>query len=115
MAEEVRVDPKSWFSAERTFVAWMHLSLIAAGASLALMAVGQTSENRAAGLLLMVPAIFLASWGAFTYKQRCTALSMKSTNALMDPVGPAIAVCLITVVSLSNSYLGIRNYLLANR
>ena len=58
-AVEVRVDPKSWFAAERTFVAWMHLSLIAAGASLALMAIGQTLENRAAGLVLMVPAVFL--------------------------------------------------------
>ena len=55
----VRVDSKSWFSAERTFVAWIHLALIAAGASFALMGVKQTIEHRAAGLALMVPAIFM--------------------------------------------------------
>ena len=51
-----------------------------------------------------------AAWGASTYKQRCTALSMKRTDALKDPVGPAVAVSLLTVVALGNSYLGIRNY-----
>ena len=52
-----------------------------------------------------------ASWGAYTYRQRCLALNEKSANALKDPVGPAVAVSMMTVVALINSYMGIRKYM----
>eukprot|EP00310_Coccolithus_braarudii_P014879 CAMPEP_0183349856 /NCGR_PEP_ID=MMETSP0164_2-20130417/13906_1 /TAXON_ID=221442 /ORGANISM="Coccolithus pelagicus ssp braarudi, Strain PLY182g" /LENGTH=452 /DNA_ID=CAMNT_0025521651 /DNA_START=409 /DNA_END=1768 /DNA_ORIENTATION=+ len=113
-SDEVRVDAKAWFSAERTFISWMHLSLICAGASLALTAVGQTNANRLAGLMMMAPSIFLAIWGAYTYKRRCAALDAKSSDALKDRVGPALVVSMMTLVAISNSYLGITKYLAAN-
>ena len=108
---EARVDAKAWFSAERTFVAWMHSSLIAAGASFGLIAVGQTNLNRASGLMLLLPATFLAGWGAYMYRVRCNALNRASARGLRDPIGPAIAVSLLTLTAVVNSYMGIRAYL----
>uniref|UniRef100_A0A7S4BTQ0 DUF202 domain-containing protein n=1 Tax=Chrysotila carterae TaxID=13221 RepID=A0A7S4BTQ0_CHRCT len=107
----LRVDHKTWFSAERTFVGWMHLSLITGGTAFALVAIGQSPSNQILGLLLLVPSVFLAGWGAQTYRVRCASLELQRFDAITDTVGPLVAVILMTIVAALNTFLGIRKYL----
>lgn len=41
----IKVEPKVFFANERTFLAWMHISIILAGASIAILAFSGSSEN----------------------------------------------------------------------
>ncbi len=41
----IKVEPKVFFANERTFLAWMHISIILAGASIAILAFSGTNES----------------------------------------------------------------------
>lgn len=41
----IKVEPKVFFANERTFLAWMHISIILAGASIAILAFTGDNEN----------------------------------------------------------------------
>ena len=42
----IKVEPKVFFANERTFLAWMHVSIILAGASIAILAFSDHAPNR---------------------------------------------------------------------
>jgi uncharacterized membrane protein YidH (DUF202 family) len=52
----VKVDPKVFFANERTFLAWLHVSVILAGASVAIVAFSDaqtTTQNELYGVILL--------------------------------------------------------------
>ena len=51
------MEPKVFFANERTFLAWMHISIILAGASIAIMAFSGSNDNPASQLygVVMLP------------------------------------------------------------
>lgn len=53
----IKVEPKVFFANERTFLAWMHISIILAGASIAILAFSSSSENPGSQLygVVMLP------------------------------------------------------------
>ena len=53
----IKVEPKVFFANERTFLAWMHISIILAGASIAILAFSGSSENPGSQLygIVMLP------------------------------------------------------------
>ncbi len=55
----VKVDPKVFFANERTFLAWMHVSVILAGASVAIVAFSDASSvhNQLYGVILLPVSI----------------------------------------------------------
>ena len=55
----VKVDPKVFFANERTFLAWLHVSVILAGASVAIVAFADahTSYNQLYGVILLPVSI----------------------------------------------------------
>ena len=71
---EIKEDHKTRFSAERTLMAWIHLSLTGGGIAIALVAKGDTDPLQMCGVLLMLPALFFSAWGALQYRLRHRAL-----------------------------------------
>jgi hypothetical protein len=53
----IKIEPKVFFANERTFLAWMHISIILAGASIAILAFSGSSENPGSQLygVVMLP------------------------------------------------------------
>ena len=53
----IKVEPKVFFANERTFLAWMHISIILAGASIAILAFSGNDENPGSQLygVVMLP------------------------------------------------------------
>lgn len=53
----IKVEPKVFFANERTFLAWMHISIILAGASIAILAFTGDSINMGKQIygLIMLP------------------------------------------------------------
>lgn len=50
-----KIDPKVYFSVERTYLAWMHTSIILAGISMAMMDYSEESDNTAFYGLMLLP------------------------------------------------------------
>mmetsp|Transcript_40666 Transcript_40666/g.92216 ORF Transcript_40666/g.92216 Transcript_40666/m.92216 type:complete len:138 (-) Transcript_40666:236-649(-) len=91
----IRVDWKAGFSAERTFMAWMHMVVTLTTIALALIASEQT---RGTGLLLLVPAAVFLLWATISFYRRSYALSQKTMPALEDATGPALVLIVMTLV-----------------
>lgn len=54
-AQSHKIDPKVYFSVERTYLAWMHTSIILSGISMAMMAYSDESDTTALYGLLLLP------------------------------------------------------------
>ena len=76
----IKVEPKVFFANERTFLAWMHISIILAGASIAILAFSGEGANMGKqiyGLLMLPVAIAFIVYAMFQCKYR---VSKNSTN-----------------------------------
>lgn len=53
----IKIEPKVFFANERTFLAWMHISIILAGASIAILAFAEPDDNPRSQIygLVMLP------------------------------------------------------------
>ena len=77
--EYVRVDPKAFFSNERTFIQWMHISVTMGAISLTLATLADSADVRTAGVLLIAPSISFLLYGLFSYYRRL-ALTLAPTQ-----------------------------------
>ena len=78
---QIRVDWKAGFSAERTFMAWVHMVITLTIAALPLVA---SEGTRTTGFLLIVPAGIFLLWAATSFYRRAAALSQKTVPGLED-------------------------------
>lgn len=97
---EVRVDEKTAFSAERTFVQWFHLACTVGFVAFGATSISTSMSMHFTARLLAFPAAFFAVWPVFTHRRRLKALADRSPNGLEDRTGPLVAVCVMVVVVL---------------
>ncbi|KAJ5833112.1 hypothetical protein N7474_001423 [Penicillium riverlandense] len=97
----VRVETKVWLANQRTFIKWLHVSILLSSLSLGLYnAAGK--HNRIAQALAVVYtffALFAAAWGWFMYVKRARLISQRSGKDLDNMFGP-IVVCIGLAVAL---------------
>ncbi|MCJ1479669.1 Phosphate metabolism transcription protein [Lambiella insularis] len=100
-AGPVRVEPKVWLANQRTFIKWMHVSILLA--SLALSLYNGASESntlaRALGVAYTLIALFAGAWGWWMYIGRSRMIEQRSGKDLDNVIGPVI-VCIGLVVAL---------------
>ena len=100
-AGPVRVESKVWLANQRTFIKWLHISILLSSLSLGLYnAAGK--HNRIAQTLAVVYtffAIFAAVWGWFMYERRARLIRQRSGKDLDNMVGP-IVVCIGLAIAL---------------
>lgn len=93
-----RIDPKVFFSNERTFLKWLHMSVTLGSISSGLLGFNdilKTSEYEAHGLRyialsLLLLSIFFCGYAIATYKHRNKLLNAKESNGYADLKGPLI-------------------------
>jgi SPX domain protein involved in polyphosphate accumulation/uncharacterized membrane protein YidH (DUF202 family) len=91
----VRVESKVWLANQRTFIKWLHISILLSSLSLGLYnAAGK--HNRVAQALAVVYtffALFSAAWGWFMYEKRARLIRQRSGKDLDNMIGPLV-VCI---------------------
>ncbi|KAJ5126170.1 hypothetical protein N7448_005481 [Penicillium atrosanguineum] len=97
----VRVESKVWLANQRTFIKWLHISILLSSLSLGLYnAAGK--HNRVAQALAAVYtffALFSAAWGWYMYEKRARLIRQRSGKDLDNMVGPLV-VCVGLAVAL---------------
>jgi len=108
-----RVEPKSYFANERTFIQWISAALLLVTISVILLGIdsnmGTTSEYaRKAGIGVCCGAVMIVCYATFTYFRRLQLLSTGRPYGYIDHVGPFILACSVCVgvVVLLTHFLG---------
>ncbi|KAJ6010576.1 hypothetical protein N7451_001988 [Penicillium sp. IBT 35674x] len=91
----VRVESKVWLANQRTFIKWLHISILLSSLSLGLYnAAGK--HNKIAQALAVVYtffALFSAAWGWYMYEKRSRLIRQRSGKDLDNLFGPLV-VCI---------------------
>ncbi|CAB9505437.1 Vacuolar transporter chaperone 4 [Seminavis robusta] len=96
-----RVEPKSYFANERTFIQWISASLLLVTISVILLGIdsehGATSTYaRKSGIAVCCGAVIIVFYATYVYFRRLSLLSKGSAYGYIDHVGPfvlAVSVC----------------------
>lgn len=88
----VKVEPKVFFANERTFLAWMHLSVMLAGASIAIMAFAedQNAFSQIYGVILLPVAIAFIVYAMHQYARRAHMIRNRMPGPYDDTTGPTV-------------------------
>jgi len=88
----IKVEPKVFFANERTFLAWMHISIILAGASIAILAFSEYENmgKQIYGLVMLPVAIAFIVYAMYQYTRRAYMIRNKLPGPYEDTVGPTV-------------------------
>ncbi|BDD58068.1 Phosphate metabolism transcription protein [Monascus purpureus] len=94
-AGPVRVESKVWLANQRTFIKWLHISVLLSSLSLGLYnAAGKHNDiARALSVVYTFFALFAAAWGWYIYEFRARLIRQRSGQDLDNILGPVV-VCL---------------------
>lgn len=97
----VRVESKVWLANQRTFIKWLHVSILLSSLSLGLYnAAGKDNGiAHALSIIYTVFALFTAGWGWYIYEKRERLIRQRSGRDLDNTLGP-IVVCIGLAVAL---------------
>ena len=104
----LHVDPKAYFSAERTFIQWMHIALTVGSIALSLSTLADSDDVRTAGALLIAPSLCFLVYGLVSYYRRRAALDRAALDALDDRLGPAALMLVMVAVVGANVLFALR-------
>lgn len=88
----IKIEPKVFFANERTFLAWMHLSVILAGASIAILAFAEDNNpfSQLYGVILLPVAIAFIVYAMYQYARRASMIRHRHPGPYEDTVGPTV-------------------------
>jgi uncharacterized membrane protein YidH (DUF202 family) len=91
----VRVESKVWLANQRTFIKWLHISILLSSLSLGLYNAAGKHNNIAQALAVVYTffALFSAAWGWYMYEKRSRLIRQRSGKDLDNLFGPLV-VCL---------------------
>ncbi|KAL4804867.1 VTC domain-containing protein [Aspergillus unguis] len=97
----VRVETKVWLANQRTFIKWLHVSILLSSLSLGLYnAAGKHNDvARALSIVYTGFAIFSAVWGWYMHEMRARLIRQRSGRDLDNTFGPLV-VCVGLAVAL---------------
>lgn len=110
----VKVEPKVFFANERTFLAWLHMSVTLASISVAIVAFSESNEwSQIYGLLLMPVAILFSAYSLYMYMNRASLIRRKESGPYEDKIGPIFLASMLAL-SISVNFL-VKLYDMATR
>ena len=89
----VKIDPKVFFANERTFLAWLHVSVLLAGASVAIVAFTDSHSSSPGllyGVILLPVSIAFIVYAMIQYTRRASMIRRKSPGPYFDVAGPTV-------------------------
>jgi uncharacterized membrane protein YidH (DUF202 family) len=88
----IKIEPKVFFANERTFLAWMHLSVVLAGASIAILAFAEDNNpmSQLYGVILLPVAICFIVYSMYQYARRANMIRHRHPGPYEDTTGPTV-------------------------
>ncbi|PWN25221.1 hypothetical protein BDZ90DRAFT_213171, partial [Jaminaea rosea] len=93
-----RVEAKVWLANERTWISWLHVSLLIGSFSLALF----NSTIKTFGIIYAGIAILTLAWGLGNYLRRLHLIKTKYAGSFDDLVGPPLICAALFIAVLLN-------------
>jgi len=102
----IKIEPKVFFANERTFLAWMHVSVILAGASVAILALSDYENigKQLYGLIMLPVAVAFLLYSMYQYVKRSYMIRHKLPGPYDDSVGPTVLGVML-MVSISAQFI----------
>lgn len=102
----LKVEAKVWLANQRTFIKWLHVSVLLGTLSLALGNAAGVHNNVARGLSVVytLVAVFAASWGLSMYLWRSKLITQRSGKDFDHMFGPFVVCIALCVALLLNFY-----------
>lgn len=99
----VRIEPKVYFAAERTFLSWLSIGMILGATATTLLNYGNRSAL-VASIGFFVTAVFTMSYAVFKYVRRTLAIRERKTTEYADKFGPNM-ICVFIAASTFATFL----------
>ncbi|KAF9782361.1 hypothetical protein BJ322DRAFT_1009529 [Thelephora terrestris] len=98
IALPVRVEPKVFFANERTFLSWLHFTVVLGGLAVGLLNFGDKVGKISASMFSIV-AIGVMLYALFTYHWRAAAIRRGGKQQYDDRIGPTI-LCIALLIAI---------------
>ncbi|KAI8143443.1 VTC domain-containing protein [Fennellomyces sp. T-0311] len=98
---KVRVEPKTFFANERTFISWLQFCALILTISLSLINFGDHVSQMCGGFFLIISAL-LAIYALWRYQYRSWQIRTRSNSRYDDMYGPAILCTLLVIAIIVN-------------
>lgn len=109
----IKIEPKVFFANERTFLAWLHASVLLAGASIAIVSMSDDNLlDQLYGVILLPIAIAFMVYSMHQYGKRAQLIRRRAPGPYEDIIGPsvlAVALMMSIVVQFSVKLYAILN------
>jgi len=89
IALPIRIEPKVSFANERTFLSWLHFTVVLGGLAVGLLNFGDRVSKISAGLFSIV-AMGIMLYALFTYHWRAQRIRRGSREPYDDRIGPTV-------------------------
>ncbi|GAA5808419.1 hypothetical protein MFLAVUS_001810 [Mucor flavus] len=93
-----KVEPKLFFSNERTFISWLQFSALLLSVSLGLLNFGDSISKGSGGFFILL-AVFLAVYAQLRFQYRAWQIRFRGDSRFDDIYGPAV-LCIVLVIAL---------------
>lgn len=104
-----KIDPKTFFANERTFLKWLSISIMIGMMSVTLLSFGTRQSDGAelSGLLLLPVSIGFMVYALFLYQQRAHRIYMREPMRYDDTRAPTVLVIVLIFALGSSAYFAL--------
>ncbi|KAL1760113.1 hypothetical protein FB107DRAFT_256861 [Schizophyllum commune] len=99
IALPVRVEPKVSFANERTFLSWLHFTVVLGGLAVGLLNFGDKIGKISAAMFSVVAAVAIMIYALYTYHWRAASIRRGGKGPYDDRLGPTI-LCIALLVAI---------------
>ncbi len=94
----IKIEPKVFFANERTFLAWLHSSILLAGASVALSSGAKNDLMKQLYSVILLPvAIIFMIYSMRQYGRRSMMIRRRAPGPYEDIIGPSVLAVAIMI------------------
>lgn len=99
----IKVEPKVFFANERTFIAWLHIAVLLAGASIAIVSFADANPfSQLYGVILLPVAIAFIGYAMWQYAKRAAMIRRRDPGPYEDIVGPTVLGIMLMISIVAN-------------
>ena len=105
-----KIDPKTFFANERTFLKWLSISTMVGAMSVALLGFADATSDGAqlAGIILLPVSILFMVYALAVFRRRAHCIYMREPIRYDDTRGPTLLVVILAVALIMSTYFSLR-------
>ena len=106
-----KIDPKTFFANERTFLKWLSNSMMIGGMAVALLGFANAASDGAqlAGVILLPVSVLFMFYALAVFRRRAHCIYMREPIRYDDTRGPTLLVVILAIALLLSAYFSLRH------